>query len=154
MSADVVFLCASTIESVRLLLSSASPRHPNGLGNSSGLLGRYFMDQAPSLLFGSVPGRLGFFERDDSAPPDPFYPPAGGMYVPRCQNLEGGTTDGYKRGFAFQGAMGRFPVPPDAPAGFGMMGFGEMLPNIDNTITLDPRRTIRGGSRRPRSACR
>ena len=55
-SANVVVICASTIESVRLLLNSACPKHPNGIGNSSGLLGRYFMDQVPCLVFGSVPG--------------------------------------------------------------------------------------------------
>jgi len=37
-SADVVVLCASTIESVRLLLNSACPKYPNGLANSNGLL--------------------------------------------------------------------------------------------------------------------
>ncbi len=89
-SADVVVLCASTIESVRLLLNSASERHPNGLGNSSGLLGQYFMDQTPSLAFGTVPGRPGYWEGDDTAPPDEFYSPAGGIYVPRAQNLDGG----------------------------------------------------------------
>src|SRR5262249_18360808 len=86
-TADVVVLCASTIESVRLLLNSACARHPEGLGNSSGMLGRYFMDQTPSLVFGSIPDRPGFFEADDSAPADDFYPPAGGIYLPRSQNL-------------------------------------------------------------------
>jgi choline dehydrogenase-like flavoprotein len=58
--ADVVVLCASTIESIRLLFNSACQGHPNGLGNSSGLLGRYFMDQTPSLLFASAILRWGF----------------------------------------------------------------------------------------------
>ncbi len=35
--AKVVVLCASTIESVRILLNSVCPRHPAGIGNSSGL---------------------------------------------------------------------------------------------------------------------
>jgi choline dehydrogenase-like flavoprotein len=39
-SAGSVVLCASTIESVRLMLNSASKQHPEGLGNSSGMLGR------------------------------------------------------------------------------------------------------------------
>ncbi|MEK8174965.1 GMC family oxidoreductase N-terminal domain-containing protein [Streptomyces sp. M19] len=46
--ADVVVSCASAIESVRLLLNSADGRHPDGLANSSGLLGHYFMDQTPA----------------------------------------------------------------------------------------------------------
>src|SRR6185436_19265764 len=36
-NARVVFLCASTIESVRLLLNSKSSTFPEGLGNSSGM---------------------------------------------------------------------------------------------------------------------
>ncbi len=71
-SANVVVLCASTIESVRLLLNSACSKYPNGLANSNGLLGRYFMDQCPSQAYGTLPGRTGS-EPDESAPPDAFY---------------------------------------------------------------------------------
>jgi choline dehydrogenase-like flavoprotein len=152
-SADVVVLCASTIESVRLLLNSASAKHPNGLANSSGLLGRYFMDQTPCLAFGAVPDRVGFFEADDSAPPDEFYPPAGGVYVPRFQNLDGGPDAGFARGFAFQGAMARFPVPEGHGAALGMMGFGEMLPRADNAITIDPKRKDAWGIPAPHIRC-
>ena len=35
-TAKIVVLCASSIESARLLLASATPQHPEGLGNSSG----------------------------------------------------------------------------------------------------------------------
>lgn len=138
-SAKVVVLCASTIESVRLLLNSACPQHPNGLGNSSGLLGRYFMDQCPSLLFGRVPDSKGW-ELDDSTPPDPFYGPTGGIYIPRFQNLDKITHPKFARGFGIQGTIGRLYVPEDRPSKLGLMGFGEALPNPDNRITLHPRR--------------
>jgi choline dehydrogenase-like flavoprotein len=36
-------LALNALETPRLLLESASASHPNGLGNSSGLLGRYLM---------------------------------------------------------------------------------------------------------------
>jgi choline dehydrogenase-like flavoprotein len=134
-SANVVVLCASTIESVRLLLNSASAKHPNGLANSSGLLGRYFMDQCPSQIYGSVPGTKGW-EPDDSAPPDPFYGPAGGVYIPRFQNLDHVTDSKFLRGFGVQGAIGRGYTSDDSPAIFGLMGFGETLPYYDNRITL------------------
>src|SRR5205814_959329 len=42
--ARVVFLCASTLGTTRLLLNSTSPRFPTGLANSSGALGHYLMD--------------------------------------------------------------------------------------------------------------
>ncbi len=42
--AKAVVLAASTLESARLLLLSKSPQHPNGIGNSSGLIGHHFCE--------------------------------------------------------------------------------------------------------------
>lgn len=151
-AADVVVLCASTIESIRLLFNSACLKHPNGVGNSSGLLGRYFMDQCPSQIYGTVPGTKGW-ELDDSAPSDPFYSPAGGIYIPRFHNLDRVTNPKFSRGFAFQGAIGRGYVPEDRPAIFGIMGFGEMLPYFENRITLNPRRKDAWGIPVPHIQC-
>ena len=137
-SADVVILCASAIESVRLLLNSACTKYPSGLGNSSGLLGRYFMDQCPSQIYGSVPNSKGW-ELDESAPPDPFYSPAGGVYLARYQNLDS-TRAKFVRGFGVQGVVGRSYVPDGHPSVYGLIGFGEMLPYFENRITLDRRR--------------
>ncbi|MFB6150533.1 MAG: GMC family oxidoreductase [Haloarculaceae archaeon] len=47
-------LAAGGVETPRLLLLSRSPDHPDGLANSSGAVGRYFMDH----LFAGVGGRL------------------------------------------------------------------------------------------------
>jgi choline dehydrogenase-like flavoprotein len=152
-SANLVVLCASTIESVRILLNSGSSKHPNGLANSSGLLGHYFMDQCPSLTFGQVPDIKGW-ELDDSAPLDPFYPPSGGIYIPRFQNLDTTTHPKFKRGFAFQGAIGRGYAPDDHPALFGIMGFGETLPYYENSITLSARRKDAWGIPSPHIRCR
>jgi choline dehydrogenase-like flavoprotein len=151
-SAHVVVLCASTIESVRLLLNSASPKHPNGLANSSGLLGRYFMDQCPSQIYGTIPGVKGS-ELDESAPPDLFYGPSGGVYIPRFQNLDTVTNPKFARGFAFQGAIGRGNIPGDKPAIFGIMGFGETLPYYENRITLSRRRRDAWGIPAPHIKC-
>jgi choline dehydrogenase-like flavoprotein len=152
-SADVVVLCASTIESVRILLNSACGKHPNGLGNSSGLLGRYFMDQTISLAFCSAPAWPGYVEYDDPAPPDPFYHPAGGILIPRWLNLDGGPEGPFLRGISFQGAGGRFPVPKGYPTSFGIGGVGEMLPNHENRITLDPKRRDAWGVPIPHIRC-
>ena len=138
-SGNVVVLCASAIESLRLLLNSACAKHPAGVGNSSGLLGRYFMDQATSVIFGSVPDSTGW-EWDDSVPQDPYYSPAGGFYIPRFQNLARRTHPEIARGFAYQGVIGRGFVPEGHAATFGMMGFGETLPQRENRITLNHKR--------------
>jgi choline dehydrogenase-like flavoprotein len=49
-SADIVVLAAGAINSAALLLASASPRHPQGLGNSSGVVGRHLMVHNNSSL--------------------------------------------------------------------------------------------------------
>src|SRR5579862_6063063 len=42
--ARIIFLCAATLESTRILLNSATPEFANGLANSSGVLGQNLMD--------------------------------------------------------------------------------------------------------------
>ncbi len=42
--AKIVVVAGSACETARLLLNSSSRQHPNGLANSSGLVGRYLMD--------------------------------------------------------------------------------------------------------------
>ena len=134
--AAAVVLCASPIESVRLLLTSASARHPEGLGNSSGVLGRYFMDQLPCLAFGSF-AKVKGWALDKSATEDPFYNPSGGIFIPRFDQVAGAAPRG---DFNYQGSVGRAPVSDDTPARLAFFGFGRMLPYADNRITLDPRR--------------
>lgn len=53
--ARIVVLAASTCETARLLLNSKSPRHPNGLANSSGVVGRYLMDSTGADIVGFFP---------------------------------------------------------------------------------------------------
>jgi choline dehydrogenase-like flavoprotein len=50
-SADVVVLSAGAINSAALLLRSASDKHPNGLANSSDMVGRHYMGHNNSVLF-------------------------------------------------------------------------------------------------------
>ena len=145
----VVVLCASTVESTRLLLNSASRQHPAGFGNSSGLLGHYLMDHltGPSA-FGLVPEVSKFpYNNDDGR--------SNGIYIPRFRNL----TDKHPkfiRGYGIQGGVQRrmLPTMMGSIAGFGsefkkrvreaqdpapawLGAFGEMLARPDNTITID-----------------
>ncbi|HCJ5524747.1 TPA: GMC family oxidoreductase [Klebsiella pneumoniae] len=137
---NVVVLCASAIESVRLLLNSTSKKHPDGVGNSTGILGRYFLEQTPSLISGTVPEFKGW-EMDNTVPQDPLiHPNSGGIYIPRFANLDNVSHKKFIRGFAYQGLIGRTFMPKDRPAQFGIMGFGEMLPRKENRITIDGRK--------------
>jgi choline dehydrogenase-like flavoprotein len=145
--ARVVFLCASAIESVRLLLNSKSSRFPDGLGNSSGLLGRYLMDHH----YGSgASGRMpGFLDRRT------FGRRPNGIYVARFRNVKSAHPD-FLRGYGMQGGSGRAGWGRGGSMpGFGadfkraliedlggwsisISGWGETLPHVDNRVTLDP----------------
>jgi choline dehydrogenase-like flavoprotein len=148
-----VMVCASPVESVRLLLNSRSARHPDGFGNSSGLLGRYFMDQAASLVFGAFPPSA-VRTPSEEAPTHPLYGAIGGIIIPRYANLDASAGDEIQGGYSFQGSAGRDPaLGPDEDADVVFMGYGEMLPYRDNDITLDPRRRDRWGVPLPVIRC-
>ena len=53
--AKIVVLAASACETARLLLNSKSSRHPNGLANSSDVVGKYLMDSTGASLTGMIP---------------------------------------------------------------------------------------------------
>jgi choline dehydrogenase-like flavoprotein len=61
-SADVVVLAAGAINSAALLLASASPAHPDGLGNGSGVVGRNLMlhNNSSLIAFSRVPNPTKF----------------------------------------------------------------------------------------------
>jgi choline dehydrogenase-like flavoprotein len=142
----VVFLCASALESARILLNSKSSRFPDGLANSSGELGRNLMDHVMGWgAEGKIPGS------EDRVPWGRRNP---GIYVPRFRNVKA-KHPGLLRGYGFQGSgfRERWEHGLDTP-GFGadfkhslrswgpwrlsFYGFGECLPSRDNYVTLDP----------------
>ena len=128
-----VVLCASTIETLRILLNSASSRHPQGLGNSSGRMGHYFMDLVLAGLGGPLPGES--VHPQNGEEPDPFdFGQANGFYIPWDEN-QGSLQRGFLRGYGIQGAVGR-----NTPTWY-LLAQGEMLPRFDNKVTLDPHRT-------------
>jgi choline dehydrogenase-like flavoprotein len=133
--AKVVFLCASTIESLRILMNSKGRAHPEGIGASSGVLGHYLMDHSAGNVYFYMPdvkddgGRYALCGSDS-------------IMIPRYQNL-GGKKEAYLRGFGIWGGIQRLPVPaflrkhPEMPMGF-LCGRSETLPHFDNRVELDP----------------
>lgn len=61
-SADVVVVAGGAINSAALLLRSASERHPSGLGNSSGVVGRHLMlhNNSSLIAFSTMPNPTKF----------------------------------------------------------------------------------------------
>ncbi len=71
--AKVIVLAASSCETARLLLNSRSARFPDGLANSSGLVGKYLMDTVMSDVTGYVPKLAGLPPHNDDG--------VGGMHL-------------------------------------------------------------------------
>ena len=133
-----IVLCASTIETLRILLNSRSPQHPAGLGNSSGQLGRGLTDHV--MIFEAGPHLV------EGAPrTDPYdFGAQSGIYMPSFRNAGGRRDATFVRGYSLLGSVGR--IDP----GWFFMAVGEMLPQADNRVTIDPCVPRRlGHSRRP-----
>lgn len=58
LKARVVILAASACSSARILLNSKSAQHPNGLGNSSDVVGKYLHDSTGASRAGFIPGLM------------------------------------------------------------------------------------------------
>ncbi|HSQ19640.1 MAG TPA: GMC family oxidoreductase, partial [Blastocatellia bacterium] len=145
----IVILCASTIESTRLLLNSATRQNPAGLGNSSELLGCYLMDHAYGVgASGLVPAVSNYrYNYDDGR--------ANGIYIPKFRNINERHPK-FIRGYGMQGSSSRGMLPTNlkqipgfgpefkkmvrevkdaAPFSIGM--WGEMLARKDNRVTIN-----------------
>ncbi|MEZ4825669.1 MAG: GMC family oxidoreductase [Bacteroidia bacterium] len=63
--AKVVILAASACESARLMLNSKSSRFPNGLGNTSDLIGKYLMDSTGASRAGLIPKLIDYIPHNE-----------------------------------------------------------------------------------------
>jgi choline dehydrogenase-like flavoprotein len=148
--ADVVVLAAFAVQNPRLLLASATPMHPDGLANSSGLVGQYLMSHPGALIYGL------FDEQTDC-----HLGASGGQLL----SQDGYAKDTHARSGAFgsyQWMIAQAAKPSDLlgiattrPDLFGaaldpfmqsaarhfatMTGLVEDLPVADNRLRLDPR---------------
>jgi choline dehydrogenase-like flavoprotein len=140
--AKVVIVCGYAIETPRLLLNSACPGFEQGLGNSSGTLGRYLMVQAGNVVLGRFPDLIRMYKA----------PPAHALTE---EFYETDPNRGFARGFAIQ-TVGPLPIAfakqmmvAKGAWGWGMrrvmmdynhwaaLGvLGEILPWEDNRVEL------------------
>jgi choline dehydrogenase-like flavoprotein len=150
--ARVIFLCASTLGSTHILLNSANDRFPEGLANSSGQLGRNLMDHHNSGAACTMEGW------EDSYY---FGGRPNGIYIPRFRNIKDKHPD-FLRGYGFQGGArredwgrgafqkgmgGDFKDSLTKPGQwkFSFGGFGEVLPDPRNRVTLNKEVTDKFG---------
>jgi choline dehydrogenase-like flavoprotein len=151
-NARAVVLAASACESARLLLNSKSPQFPNGLANSSGVVGRYLTDSVGSGGWGIIP-------QLEKMPPH-NHDGVGGMhmYIPwwkfdRKNDFPRGYHIEFGGGREMPG-VGEFDDLLEEEEGYGaglkkrarqvygtsigLAGRGEMIPNPDTYCEIDP----------------
>ncbi len=162
--ARAVVVAANGVGTPRLLLLSASERHPHGLANRSGQVGR-------NLMFHPYAMVTGFF--DDAITPT-WQGPLGNVLISQ-EFYETDAARGFLRGYSYQ--MNRSTGPARTAAGFTLPPvawgadhhrefalrfgnssllavIGEDLPEAHNRVTLDPVLTDRHGIPAPKVAYR
>jgi choline dehydrogenase-like flavoprotein len=153
--ARVVVLAASACETARLLLNSKSTQFPNGLANSSGVVGKYLTDTTGTDVSGFIPKMMDHVPHNEDG--------VGGLHIympwwidnrkldfPRGYHIEvGGGLN--PPSYGFMGGIQRYPL---SGGGYGkalkndyrrlygasvyFSGRGEMIPNDKSYCELDP----------------
>ncbi len=152
--AKVVFLCASTLGSTQIMLNSKSKHFPDGIANSSGVLGHYLMDHNYNArAIGEIPG----FENEYYRGRRPT-----GIYIPNFQYKPSLAKKAYLRGYAYGGEAFRedwrhkqnldgFGVDFKKQLSevgkwkFSIYAMGEMLPRFENHVSLHKTRKDKWG---------
>lgn len=165
LKSNVVVLGASACETSRIMLNSKSKTHPNGIGNSSGVLGHYLHDSTGASRSGIIPDMMGRERYNEDG--------TGGMHMYTPWWLDNKKLD-FARGYHIEygGGMGQpgygaggnmdsmrkyitdeFGKPsPNGGYGeglkkdirqiygstVGMSGRGESVPRFDNYCEIDP----------------
>jgi len=156
--AKIVVLAASCCETARIMLNSRSSRYPNGIANSSGLIGRYVMDTVGSSVSGFLPVLQDLPPYNEDG--------VGGMHVYMPWWLYKEQKTGklpFARGYHIEVGGGRRQPGVGAMGGYAdrwlgggygaemksnlrrlfgceihLAGRGEMIPNADSYCELDP----------------
>lgn len=115
--AKVVVVAAGTIESTRLLLHSRNRAFPDGLANSSGLVGKHLMDH---MYLRGIEARM-------NLPAHLHQKEHGWAYIPQFRNVSERHPD-FARGYGVQ----VFTFDDQ----MHMVPFGEMVPREENRVTL------------------
>jgi choline dehydrogenase-like flavoprotein len=150
----IVVLAASACESARLLLNSKSAKFPQGLANSSGVVGKYLTDTTGTGVSGHIPSMMnGHPHNEDGANGAHLYMPwwldNKKLDFPRGYHIELG---GGRRmpGLGTGGGIQRYPggggygkqFKDDCRRYYGstvsFAGRGEMIPNEDTYCEIDP----------------
>ena len=157
----IVVLAASACESARLLLNSRSSRFPQGLANSSGVVGKYLTDTTGTDVAGFIPAMVDHVTHNEDGVGGghiymPWWLDNKALDFPRGYHIEvwGGLnmpSYGFMGGIERYGPGGGYGAQLKEDyrrfygATVGFSGRGEMIPNADSYCELDPKVVDRYG---------
>lgn len=135
-SAPLVIVSCGAVNSAALLLRSASSRHPDGLANSSGLVGKRYMAHLATMMQGFHPFRKNDTVFQKTVAINDFYLKGPRTRYPLGQIQSQGRT---------HGVMAQTVVPSvplwayDAwvARGVDWLAMTEDLPRLDNKVTIE-----------------
>ncbi len=154
-NARVVVLAASACESARLLLNSRSSKFPNGLANSSGVVGKYLTDTTGISVSGFIPKMMDHVvHNEDGVGGGHIYMPwwidNKKLDFPRGYHIEVGGGIDNPPGYGVMGGIHQYPsgggygkkLKDDYRryygATVGFAGRGEQIPNEHSYCEIDP----------------
>ena len=148
----VVLACAC-VQSVALLLMSKSRRHPGGLANSSGQLGRHFIPHFTGGIECVLEDLRGKPAANDEGFLDHAYLPSFMHNRKRDYarsfgaqvNYQNRRVAGWAKSIGGFGRSYKSAVKAAYPAYIQFTPYGEMLPNAQSYVDLDPDRTDKFG---------
>ncbi|MEW5977513.1 MAG: GMC family oxidoreductase [Acidobacteriota bacterium] len=148
-SARAIVLGASCIDSTRILLNSKSRIYPEGIGNSSGVIGKYLCEQVRFHVYGFLPELYGRpATNDDGIGGEHIYMPRFNHRGPRRNYLRGfgaqfwgiGCQDGashFAKDLPGFGASFKKEIKRRYPAWIAMHPYGEVLPRAENHVSVE-----------------
>ena len=144
-TADIVVVSAGAILSAALLLKSATDTHPNGLANSSDLVGRNYMRHNNlALIAYSREPNLTVFQKTLAL--NDFYGPSEGWQYPMGHIQMLGKSDDWQIKGAAPRGLGWAPSAPYGRVARHAVDFwlsSEDIPLADSRVTLRPDGAIR-----------
>jgi choline dehydrogenase-like flavoprotein len=141
-SAPLVIASCGAVNSAALLLRSATDKHPNGLANSSGLVGKRYMAHLATMMQGFHPFRVNDTVFQKTVAINDFYWKGPDSKFPLGQIQSQGRT---------HGVMAQTVVPAVPVWAYDMwvargvdwLAMTEDLPRLDNRVTIEPSGAIR-----------
>ena len=154
-NARIVVLAASACESARLLLNSKSSKFPNGLANSSGVVGKYLTDTTGISVSGFIPKMMDHVTHNEDGVGGghiymPWWIDNRKLDFPRGYHIEVGGGFDNPPGYGVMGGIHRYPsgggygkkLKDDYRryygATVGFAGRGEQIPNEHCYCEIDP----------------